>query len=366
MKYTGILMLALNLIAFPSISQTNTYREIPEDTIFLNFRSISFIKNNEYSNPVIEGYTLIGYFIQPVLVYRPAEKIILNLGTHLLSYSGTGKFTSIRPVYSVTWSFSEKSFFTIGSLSGSDTHQMFDPHFNKERLYNAYLEDGLQFRTSGKNFFNDTWLSWENFIFKNDTEREVFTAGESFRYISPVIADLFWFEFPLQIQFKHYGGQISNYNENVETYFNLSSGAAAYMNLIEQRHSYAGLECLYFSGSSLTHNAPSGIDNGYANWYRLSFTDRIGKAELGFWKSHDYFAPNGNFIFSSVSDHIDHHVISDRKLITGSVSMRLIYKNLFEFYMGFDGYYDTELKRFDNSLTLHMRLDKLFRLFSPK
>jgi hypothetical protein len=82
------------------------------------------------------------------------------------------------------------------------------------------------------------------------------------------------------------------------------------------------------------------------------------------WSSHNFYAPNGNFIFGSVSDHRDNLIISDRKLITGTIDIRLPYKNFLEFYLGFDGYYDTDLKRFDSALTLHLRFDKLIRITS--
>ena len=135
---------------FLSPARRSTGISASEGDLYLNFRNTNFVKNNEYSNPVIEGYTLIGYFIQPELVYRPAGKVTLRLGTHLLSYSGTNKFSLIKPVFSTSWHFSENTFFTIGSLSGSDKHRMLDPHFNKERIYNAFSEDGLQLRTSNE------------------------------------------------------------------------------------------------------------------------------------------------------------------------------------------------------------------------
>ena len=58
---------------------------------------------------------------------------------------------------------------------------------------------------------HDTWVSWENYIFKGDSTREIFTFGESFRYTSSPIADFVHFEVPVQLQLKHHGGQISNY-----------------------------------------------------------------------------------------------------------------------------------------------------------
>jgi hypothetical protein len=366
MRYRGILILFLVFDVFNVIGQNKTGESVSDGDLYLNFRNINFVKNNEYSNPVIEGYTLIGYFIQPELVYRPTEKIALRLGAHLLSYSGTGKFSEIKPVFSTSWHFSDNTIFTIGSLQGSDSHLMFDPHFNRERTYNAFSEDGLQFRTKSEHFFSDTWLSWENYIFRGDTEREVFTAGESFRYKSSDIAELIRFEFPLQIQLKHYGGQISDYPEHVETYLNIAAGARVIFSIQESQYGNIGLECLAFNGSCLTGNAASGIKNGYADWYRLFYSLRGLEMETGFWKSHDFYAPNGNFIFSSVSDHFDNLVISDRKLITGSVNIKLPYKDFFEFYFGFDGYYDTDLKRFDNAMRLHIKLDKLIKIATLK
>jgi len=362
MRYSGILILLFALCVLPATGQDKTGGSVDEGDLYLNFRNINFVKNNEYSNPIIEGYTLIGYFIQPELVYKPAEKITLRLGAHLLSYSGTNKFSLIKPVFSTSWHFSENTCFTIGSLPGSNQHMMFDPHFNKERIYNAFSEDGLQLRTSTDNFFSDTWLSWENYIFKGDNEREIFTAGESFRYTSPELAGLIRLEIPVQVQFKHYGGQISDYLEHVETFLNIAAGAKFSIDIEESKYGTAGLESIFFKGNSLTGNAPSGIKNGYAWWHKLFYSFKNAEIEAGYWSSNDFYAPNGNFIFGSVSDHIENLIISDRKLITGSVNIKLPYNDFFEFYFGFDGYYDTDLKRFDNAMTLHIKLDKLIKI----
>ncbi len=123
MRYSGMLILLFALTFFLLFGQDKTDGSVDEGELYLNFRNINFVKNNEYSNPITEGYTLIGYFIQPELVYRPAEKVTLRLGTHLLSYSGTNKFSLIKPVFSTSWHFSKNTCFTIGSLTGSDQAQ---------------------------------------------------------------------------------------------------------------------------------------------------------------------------------------------------------------------------------------------------
>lgn len=357
-----MLFLFLMIGVWPSNAQENTVTSPSEGNIYLNFRNINFIKNNEYSNPVIEGYTLLGYFIQPGLVYLPSEKVTLKLGANLLSYSGTDRFSEIKPVFSTTYYFSENTYITLGSLPGSDEHHMSDPHFNSEKLYNSYSEDGFQFRTGNDRIFSDTWLSWENFIFKGDTEREVFTVGESFIYKVPSLPDPVRIELPVQVQFKHFGGQISNYPQRVETYLNVAGGVKLSFDMAEKRNGEAGLEALVFYGKAMTSNASSGIDNGYGGWLRSFYKYKCALVEAGFWKGHDFFAPNGNYIFGSVSDHLSNTIITDRNIVTCSASIRLLPEDFLELFLGFDGYYDTDLKRLDNAITLHLRFNKFFFL----
>ena len=362
MKNRMLIALSVLLISYPVFCQSDSDNHIQTGNLYFSFRSISFIRDDEYSNPIIEGYTLPGFFIQPEFVYAPAERLQLRLGAHLLSYSGTDRFTLVKPVFSAKWYISPSAWLMLGTLAGSDSHRMSDPHFNKERLYNAYSEDGAQFRFMNEYIFSDAWLSWENFIFRGDTSREIFTAGESFRFHSPGIRDHLWFEVPVQLQFKHYGGQISNYPQEVETYFNTAAGIRINLDIGGRRFGTAALEALIFNNLMLTKNAPSGINKGYGQWYRFFYNYSVLFAEAGYWKGHNFYAPNGDFIFGSVSDHIDNLVIPDRELVTCSAGVQYRPYRFMELYLAFDGYYDTGLKRFDTALTLHLRFNKLFRI----
>lgn len=354
-----VLMLIFNVQQLYCLSAADTSSA---GSLDMRFRSISFVRNNEYSNPITEGYTLIGYFIQPELVYSPSDRLSLSLGVHLLQYSGTNRFHLVKPVFSSSFSLTENMVFTMGTLPGSDSHRMSDPHFSKERLYNAFSEDGLELRFSNDHFFNDLWLSWENFIFRGDNEREIFTAGESFSYRSEKIAELIRLRIPVQMQFKHYGGQISNYPEKVETFFNLAAGAGLSYDIAGSEFGEAAIEAIFYYGKSLTGKPPSGISTGSGAWYKIRYTYRNSEIDAGLWTSDDFFAPDGNYIFGSVSDHRHNYVIHRRKLITCSASIRLLHKSFLEFFLGFEGFWDTDLRRFDNAATLHLRFDKLINL----
>jgi hypothetical protein len=342
-------------------AQTGSIGETDKGNLYLGIRNINFLKDNEYYSPVIEGYTLVGYFFQPTLVYLPSEKVTLKAGIHLLDYAGTKGFTIAKPVFSTTYNFSERTSITIGTLNGSDKHQMFDPHFDLERTYSAYSEDGFEFLTMNDHLFNDTWISWENFIFKGDTTREIFTFGQSFRYKSGKIADSFNFEFPVQLQAKHQGGQISNYPQEIETYFNFAAGPVLFYDISEKRFGTLGIDYLRFIYRQVPPEQMA-INSGYSDWYRFHYNYKAFYLMIGYWKSHDFFAPNGNTIYSSFSDYQENVVIPDRKILTCSAYLTAKPAENLELFLGLDVYYDLIRKRSDLAFALHLSFDKLIHL----
>jgi len=386
MRCLAITFITFLLTSWSVYGQVNDENVTRDGELFLRIKNINFVKDNEYFNNIstskfilisslpgfvdkslwVEGYTLVGFFFQPELVYSPSSKVTIRTGAHLLKYSGLKKFSQVKPIFSATVSLLEHTSLTIGSLSGSDRHQLFDPHFNSERLYSDYSEDGFQVTTSNDHLFNDNWLSWENFIIKGDSTREIFTVGESFKYTSSPIADFLQFEVPVQIQFKHFGGQISNFPEHVETYFNLATGLRVNIEVADKRYGQVGIEYLQFINNEFPRKTVSGITHGYASWYRFHYTFKTIYFGLYYWKSHNFFAPNGNSIYGSVIDTRSKYVIPDRKIITNSIFLTLMPESYIGLYVGLESYYDVCLNRMDNSITLHLNFDKLIKLTTLK
>lgn len=362
-----IRFLAITIFTF-LIPVCNISGQVKTDTgtksgeLSLRIKSIAFIKDNEFSSPVIEGYTLPGFFFHPELVYAPSTKFNFSAGVHLLKYAGIENFSQVKPVLSASLNLSEKTILTIGTLNGSDRHQMFDQHFDNERLYSAYSEDGFQLTSLNDHFFNDTWLSWENYIVKGDSTREIFTFGESFKYSSSPIADFIRFEVPVQIQFKHFGGQISNYPQQVETFFNMATGLRINFDLVQKRYGETGIEYLQFINNQLNGISSTGISHGYGSWVRFHYKYKALYLGAAYWKSHNFYAPNGNNIYSSVSDYKPVFVVPERKIISNFVYLTVLPESYLELFFGLDTYYDVRDKRLDYALTLHLNLDKLIRI----
>jgi len=362
MRYSLLPVIVFFVSSLYLHGQSDLKTEETEGVISLRIKTISFVKNNEYFNPVTEGYTLLGAFLQPELVYSPTDKISVTAGAHLLKYSGIGKFSQVRPVLSTSLKLSDKTTLTIGSLNGSDKHRLFDPHFDSERIYSANLEEGFQLVRNSNHIFTDTWINWENFIFKGDSVREVFTFGESFKYTSTKIGDIVEFEIPVQVQFKHFGGQISNYPEPVETMFNFAAGMRVNFDLAGKKFGQAGIEYLQFLNNELNGESQSGITHGYASWTRFHYTYKSLYIGMAYWRAHNYFAPNGNYIYGCVSDYQTGVVVPDRKIITNFVYLTILPESYLELFLGVETYYDADLKRLDNAIALHLNFDKLIRL----
>jgi hypothetical protein len=380
------IFLILIIIPYNIAGQDSEDKGLRPGELSLSIKSINFIKDNEYFNNIsasdfylvsslpgwvdksvwTEGYTLIGFFFQPELVYIPSEKITFRAGTHLLKYSGLKKFSQIKPLLSATIKVMDHTSLTIGSLSGSNRHQLFDPHFNSERHYSDYSEDGFQVITSTDHIFSDNWLSWENYISRGDSAREVFTTGESFRYTFSPLLDILHFEVPLQFQFKHFGGQVSNFPEHIETYFNFAGGIRTNIDIGRKRYGQAGIEYLRFFNSEFPRKPPSGITHGQASWIKLDYTYKVIYIGVSYWKAHNFFAPNGNPIYGSVIDTRSDYVIPDRSIITNTLYLTFLPEPYVELFLGVETYYDTCLKKTDTAITIHLSLDKLFTLATLK
>ena len=113
MRNLLITLIIIFIISGPAPCQDSRESTNPGGVLSLRIKNIDFIKNNEYYNPIIEGYTMPGFFLQPELLYSPSGKVTVRGGIHLLKYAGTEKFSQIRPVISATWNISGTTALTV-------------------------------------------------------------------------------------------------------------------------------------------------------------------------------------------------------------------------------------------------------------
>ena len=130
--------------------------------LFLGVNLLGFVKDNEYDNyrnPVITGYTLFGYQLNPYLSYHLNKHIRIDGGIFLQKDFGNSNYTQIAPTLSIK--YHNRGFSVIfGNLEGSLNHRLIEPLYDFERVLNNRLENGMQVQMMRDNLFLDAWIDW--------------------------------------------------------------------------------------------------------------------------------------------------------------------------------------------------------------
>jgi len=395
MKLLFSAFLTILIFQFELTGQTTDKPEKQKGDFYFALKTISFVRNKEYFNPAsqgplflgtmyqqnrlfwyegfgyfnpnIEGYTLLGNFLQPSVIYYPYSNLSIRAGVHILNYSGAGKISEIKPIISMKYSFSERTSLTLGTLEGCENRKLFDPIFDFESIYTKNSQNGFEFITDQNHFTSQTWLDWEHFIFAGDNEREVINFGESFKYSTDKILNDFEINVPVQYMIRHRGGQISNYTEKMETFMDLAAGININYDLNKVKKRYIGADLIHFIYYDNTPDAPIlSFKQGRAEWLRLHYNSKNLLLEMAYFKSHNFYAPLGNLVYSSISGFTGRTLLPDRSLASCTMNLNILKMRYLELFLGVDFYYDMNIKELYNAVALHLKFNEAVKLFSLK
>ncbi|MTI33408.1 hypothetical protein [Xanthovirga aplysinae] len=307
---THIRILLLSCIYFFSselqAQLTNTLSPIeiktqPADSqqVVLQVNSLGFFKNNEYFNPIVDGYTLFGYQFSPILQYFPNQNIQIELGAYFQKDFGNPQFSNISPVFTTRIS-SNNWTFLFGSLQRRYNHHLIEPLFDIERGLVAPQEHGIQILFDGNKSFMDFWLNWETMIYKEDLKPEEFSVGLSFSH-KVLQKNTFSLTLPLQMVVFHQGGQIDRSPLEVFTLFNPAvglKGNRSFKNKII-KSIQAEAYFIYFSGNA--EQPPYIFQHGKGWDIAFTFKSLFFDMKISYWQGNQYLSPKGAPIYQSVS-----------------------------------------------------------------
>jgi hypothetical protein len=303
-------------------SFASSYKELNDTKageLNLRFESLGFFQNNEYLGNFVDGYTLTGAMIRPKLSYSPVAGFYLEAGAHLIKYNGKDQLVNALPWFSVRYQFSERFSVVTGNLDQNNLHGLPEQLWEPERTYTDKPEAGLQFIYSGTKLNAQTWISWEQFIQKNDPYQEHFTFGLTGNY-KAVDNSALTLKLPVDLLFYHQGGEI-NINPNgprprVQTHANVLAGWELAMNIGEQ------IKVINLNGYWLGYKAVTEDSNtlpfgkGHAYLLEASAQTRNSKISLGYWNAFQFIAPKGRLLYQSVSDNDPTFAQPDRSMIS--------------------------------------------------
>ncbi len=322
----------LTLVAFQLDSQTLTalnfqnfsssYKDAADvraGELNFRFESLGFFWNNEFQGGLVKGYTLPGAYFRPKLTYSPVDDLYLEVGAHMLYYSGRDHLNTAIPWFSARYRFSENFSAITGNLDQTNQHGLIEQLCEPERIYIDKPEFGLQFLYSGKKLQAQTWISWEQFIMQNDPFQERFTYGFTSNYKAFQNSEL-TVKLPLQVLMYHQGGEI-NTNPNgprpsVQTHANFLAGWEMAMNMGDK------VKTINLNGYWLGYDAVTRDSNtlpfssGHAFLIETSAQTRNSRISLSYWNAYQFLAPKGRYLYQSASWDVPAVTQPDRSMLT--------------------------------------------------
>jgi hypothetical protein len=203
-------------------------KSLPDSTsVGIHLDGSSFFYNYEYFKPFAEGYTQPGFSLMPTVQASFGSQLLVGGGVHLNKYWGTKPFTENTPIVFARYQPLTNFYVQVGTIESRDGHMLSDLLYNPLYKIDYRQENGLQLRYYGTRLFADAWVSWENYIRQGDNDQERLTAGGSILAQLTPSSSRWEVTIPLQLVFKHIGGQIndkSDTTKRVHTYSNLSLG----------------------------------------------------------------------------------------------------------------------------------------------
>lgn len=348
------------LIELQKLSDS-TYN-LPARNLYLDFQNANFVKDNEYFNDIVEGYTLIGFWIEPRAIYAISEKSSISIGTNILKFSGKDGFYNIKPVFAFRQALSENVKLVLGSLDFNENHKMPSPILDPERFYFSYTENGAQFLLNSKSFESDIWVSWDNFIWYDDSVQEKITAGVSGKY-ALLKSDEFSINIPIYSIITHLGGQINRPKKPIETLVNFGSGLSIEYNDIGgfvRKMTFNPYFFIYKKNSSF---ASRPYNNGWAIYPYATLDFKKSLINIGWWYSNKFISPRGEAMYQTISTVASGYIIKNSSIITAKAAYSNNFDNDVSVTIGCESYFIPRLNLLDYNFSVSLIYRGNWRLF---
>jgi hypothetical protein len=295
--------------------------EVLSNRLNFRFESLGFFWNNEYAGEVTHGYTLTGALVRPKLTYSPIDGLYVEAGAHMIKYDGKDHLQNTVGWFSARYCFSKQFSAVVGNLDVTNLHNLPEQLWEPERIYTDKPEAGLQFLYSGEKLNAQTWVSWEQFIQKNDTFQEKFTAGVTGNY-KIIENKSLTFKVPVNLLFYHQGGEINvspdGSRPQVQTHANLLAGGQWTFNLGEKIKTLS-INGYWIGYKTLTEDSNTWpFDKGHACLVEVNTKTKCSSISLSYWNAHHFIAHKGRLLYQSVSDKVDGLTFPNRSMLSAN------------------------------------------------
>ncbi|MFN8437118.1 MAG: hypothetical protein U0V72_05700 [Cytophagales bacterium] len=346
--------LQIILIVFFSICKSQINNEALETPLISKYDSsykklgfkadiFGFLKNNEYFNKQVDGYTLFGFWANSRLNYQAHKKVSLEAGVWALKNFGQNNFDSISPTLSLQ--IREKNWnFLFGNLNANYSHQLIEPIYNFERGILKPLETGFQARYNKNQTLLDMWVDWQQFT-KPKANKQEYISGNLVYKHKPIHSKYIDILFPLGYNVYHKGGQNISLKAPVLTMHHVTIGNILKIPFDSSKN--LKIENYYILYKQ---------DTMQGNGYLCNINLQINKLQLitSYWNGYQYNATMGGDLYQSTATQLGSlNYIKRRELLF----FRIIYSNQIipglNMSIRFEPIYDFSTKKMEHSEGLY-------------
>ena len=328
---------------------------LPDTTgnIYFALDNTNFFKNNEYKGTIATGATILGAWFRPKAVYYPTSQLRLELGIHILKYTGRTDYENISPWFTVRYHPTPAITLIMGNLDQDENHLLPEPVYDPQRFYTDKPQGGIQVKYETEKLYSDMWINWRQMILPGDPFQEKFSFGVMNKW-TPMEKATNRLSFPLSFFGTHAGGQINSEPSRVRTYISVSPGVMFNHKTGGQFLTDIGTNNNLFITTGPKNDTISPFSKGYAVLLTGYANTKLGDVTAAYWRAHDFYAPFGGILYQNVSSRHPGVSVSERELINLKYHFDKSITSQTHLGFMFDLYWDTIEKKSMNAAGLYL------------
>lgn len=327
------------------------------NTFSLRLYNNNFLKNNEYFGPYTEGITYIGSILQPEVTWTLSKTFSLSGGWYLKHYFGQDGFNQSLPVIRARYRFRPDAQLIVGQLDGQLKHGYIEPLYNTDNYFIKNPEYGLQIVVTRNRLHTDLFMDWEKFLLPGEAHQEIITGGLLATYSLNDFAENRGFSAHFQSIIHHFGGQVDNSDNPLQSRANLAAGLSYAFLPGQKALKKVTISSFYMQALELSQTNTIPFESGFGLQNTLTFENDWAKLSAGWFHGEYYFAPMGDYLFQSVSQFNYWYVGEKRDLITSKLLVGHDIMKGVNFGFRLESYYDLQRKRNDFSYGLNISVN---------
>jgi hypothetical protein len=369
MKYFArtIFALMFTLAGYCTYSQNiyeNYFPRFNSDTAIADMLRVrlynnNFVKNNEYFGPYTEGITYIGSILQPEVTWSLSNNFSLSAGWYFRHYYGQDGFEKSLPVIRARYTFSPGMQVIVGQLDGQLNHGYLEPIYNTDNYFIKNPEYGVQILADRKRIHTDIFMDWETFLLPGEAHQEQIAGGLLASYTLNDYKDDRGLSVHFQSLIHHFGGQVDNSDNNIESRANVAAGLKYSFLPASKIVSRLSLSSFYLQALEISQTNTLPFKSGFALQTTLSLENKWVTINTSWFHGEYFFAPMGDYLFQSVSQFNTWYIGEKRDLITSKLLIGQEVMKGVSCGFRLETYYDLQRKSLDFSYGLNISVNAL-------